>query len=242
MTDLLSNERLEKIAALETLSLSDGTAIAINAYGAAKSIEIKQMAQELIQRREAADNPVYQVAYDGGWHDVEEPIYRQGVEDQRETRVVYLSAPLTSADWEKDSSLETWFPLTAERLAAYDRAAKEPVAWRCASGTLAERRLVTVNKPVADSWRDEGCKVVPLFTAAPLPVVPQTLLRELVDVVWQEAKESTEVPSTKWADELIGKVFSSATTQDAVAWRWFDGCGYNSTTDKSQACKCPNAV
>ncbi|WP_232487453.1 hypothetical protein [Pectobacterium parmentieri] len=46
--------------------------------------------------------------------------------------------------------------------------------------------------------------------ALPLPVVPQTLLRELVDVVWQDAKESTEVPSTEWADELIGKVFTAA--------------------------------
>ncbi|MBE5221629.1 hypothetical protein IG608_09140 [Pectobacterium sp. A113-S21-F16] len=46
--------------------------------------------------------------------------------------------------------------------------------------------------------------------AAEKPVVPQTLLRELVDVVWQDAKESTEVPDTEWADELIGKVFPAA--------------------------------
>lgn len=35
----------------------------------------------------------------------------------------------------------------------------------------------------------------------------QEKLRELVDVVWNTATESTEVPSTKWADELITKVF-----------------------------------
>lgn len=35
----------------------------------------------------------------------------------------------------------------------------------------------------------------------------QHKLRELVDLVWNTATESTEVPSTKWADELITKVF-----------------------------------
>ena len=35
----------------------------------------------------------------------------------------------------------------------------------------------------------------------------QHKLRELVDLVWNTATESTEVPSTKWADELIIKVF-----------------------------------
>lgn len=35
----------------------------------------------------------------------------------------------------------------------------------------------------------------------------QNKLRELVDLVWNTATESTEVPSTKWADELITKVF-----------------------------------
>jgi hypothetical protein len=34
----------------------------------------------------------------------------------------------------------------------------------------------------------------------------KTLLRQLVDVVWQEATESTELPSTKFADELIDRV------------------------------------
>ncbi|VUS85213.1 hypothetical protein [Klebsiella spallanzanii] len=49
-------------------------------------------------------------------------------------------------------------------LAAMD---SEPVAWRCVSGTLAEQRLVTVNKPVADFWRNEGCEVMPLYHHAP---------------------------------------------------------------------------
>ena len=38
-------------------------------------------------------------------------------------------------------------------------------------------------------------------------------LRKLVDVVWNEATESTAVPSTKWADKLIDKVFKSGPDQ-----------------------------
>ena len=45
---------------------------------------------------------------------------------------------------------------------------QEPVAWRCVSGTLAEQHLVTVHKPVADSWRDRGHEVLPLY-AHPVP-------------------------------------------------------------------------
>lgn len=33
-------------------------------------------------------------------------------------------------------------------------------------------------------------------------------LRKLVDIVWNEATESTAVPSTKWADRLIDRAFS----------------------------------
>ncbi len=40
---------------------------------------------------------------------------------------------------------------------------------------------------------------------ATIPVRQQ--LRTLVDVVWNEATESTMVPSTKWADRLIGQVY-----------------------------------
>lgn len=44
------------------------------------------------------------------------------------------------------------------------------------------------------------------------PLAPQTdrkLLRELVDVVWNDATESTEVPTTQRADELISKVLDA---------------------------------
>ncbi|CAH0325905.1 hypothetical protein SRABI106_04546 [Rahnella aquatilis] len=46
------------------------------------------------------------------------------------------------------------------------------------------------------------------------PVIPdRSMLRNLVDLVWNEAKESTEVPSTKFADQLIDKVFPISTAK-----------------------------
>ena len=42
-------------------------------------------------------------------------------------------------------------------------------------------------------------------------------LRALVDVVWNEATESTAVPDTPWADRLIDKVFQSLPASAPVA-------------------------
>ncbi|HGI6445795.1 hypothetical protein [Klebsiella oxytoca] len=75
-----------------------------------------------------------------------------------------------------DQQLET---LIRQSLAA---TASEPVAWRCVSGTLAARRLVTVSKPVSDFWRKEGCEVRPLY-AAPQPVPVLYLSDEHIDAV-----------------------------------------------------------
>ncbi|MCW2454645.1 UNVERIFIED_ORG: hypothetical protein M2414_002384 [Rahnella aquatilis] len=47
-----------------------------------------------------------------------------------------------------------------------------------------------------------------------LPLIPdRVMLRKLVDLVWNEAKESTEVPSTKFADQLIDTVFPISTAK-----------------------------
>ncbi|MEQ9887627.1 hypothetical protein ABRP55_13860 [Pectobacterium zantedeschiae] len=207
MTDLLSKERLEYLRKMHA-----------EVYSNSKSARVREVSQEqvalideLLQRREAAEKPVvWEIA--GQLFSSKEEALKPGYRGTPEP--LYDEPPLTSDE--------------RERLAAYDRAAKEPVGYihnfQPFSGAKGSIFII--------ENRHYGRGV---FTAPPLPVVPQTLLRELVDVVWQEAKESTEVPSTKWADELIGKVFPSATTQDAVAWRWFDGRGYNSTTDKKQA-------
>jgi len=55
--------------------------------------------------------------------------------------------------------------------------------------------------------RLEGTKApTPPASAAPA----RQQLRELVDLVWNEATESTAVPETPWADRLIDRVFGSA--------------------------------
>lgn len=57
-----------------------------------------------------------------------------------------------------------------------------------------------------------------LYTTPPLNHTEHNLdmvklLRNLVDAVWSEAKESDEVPSTKWADEMIAKVYPVAASK-----------------------------
>lgn len=49
------------------------------------------------------------------------------------------------------------------------------------------------------------------------PVADRQRLRELVDVVWNEATESTAVPDTPWADRMIDKVFPSLAANPPVA-------------------------
>ena len=55
----------------------------------------------------------------------------------------------------------------ARRLRAAE--AQEPVAWRCDSGSIANRHVVTVHRTVAESWVSKLIHVTPLF-AAPQPV------------------------------------------------------------------------
>lgn len=54
--------------------------------------------------------------------------------------------------------------------------------------------------------KDGNEKIIALYDRD-IDIHNQEKLRELVDLVWNTATESTEVPSTKWADELITKVF-----------------------------------
>lgn len=52
---------------------------------------------------------------------------------------------------------------------------------------------------------------------ASAPVADRQRLRELVDVVWNEATESTALPDTPWADRLIDKVYPSLAASSPVA-------------------------
>lgn len=68
--------------------------------------------------------------------------------------------------------------------------------------------MSSVTKSHYEECKRYGVKTRVLYTAPPAPVVNRNALRELVDLVWQEATESDAVPSTSWADSLIDKVLS----------------------------------
>ena len=64
--------------------------------------------------------------------------------------------------------------------------------------------------------RNRRLKWMKTVPPAPIPFYRQSL-RELVDVVWNEATESTAVPDTAWADRLIDRVFPSVLASAPVA-------------------------
>ncbi|MGE8629498.1 hypothetical protein [Achromobacter denitrificans] len=73
---------------------------------------------------------------------------------------------------------------------------------------------------VENGWRVWQARAA--LASAPVAVDRQRL-RDLVDVVWNEATESTAVPDTQWADRLIDKVFpagsaSAPVAADAALW------------------------
>ncbi|OZI75544.1 hypothetical protein [Bordetella genomosp. 6] len=85
-----------------------------------------------------------------------------------------------------------------------------------------------VAEPVAvvrDNPEDYGTIIDPLavlpagtllYAGSPVAVDRQRL-RDLVDVVWNEATESTAVPDTPWADRMIDRVFAAGSASARVA-------------------------
>jgi hypothetical protein len=69
----------------------------------------------------------------------------------------------------------------------------------------------TATKEAWETWQARAA-----LASAPAPF-DRRQLRALVDLVWNEATESTAVPDTPWADRMIDKVFSSLPASAAVA-------------------------
>lgn len=95
------------------------------------------------------------------------------------------------------AALEQQLAAERERLEAYDRAAKEPVLYCMACEGNLDTESISESKSVVDSWVDEWNssprssgqpthKTIPLFTAPPLPVVPdevpESLKVKLIDI------------------------------------------------------------
>jgi hypothetical protein len=150
--------------------------------------------EEVYERRKAVDKPVGTVLR---WQNEGKPwmleddiaaTLRTGLDLPNGTKL-YTEPPLTSAerkrleeleakfarlpaDWEKDSSLETWLPLTAERLAAYEQAAKESVAEIKWDGTelsvqnVADWFSFGITKVYTAPVITDGWKLVPIYATA----------------------------------------------------------------------------
>jgi hypothetical protein len=95
--------------------------------------------------------------------------------------------------------------LNAAAKVASTPASSEPVAWQfqALSGMWSN-----CGTPDPEDLKKEPHRFRALVVAhQPAAGAEREALRKLVDVVWNEATESTAVPSTKWADKLIDKVF-----------------------------------
>jgi hypothetical protein len=96
------------------------------------------------------------------------------------------------------------FAATYEPALAPTPPSSEPVAWMSEYDGHTD---ATTDPDTVRLWSETlHRRIMPLYTHQAAGAEREAL-RKLVDVVWNEATESTAVPSTKWADKLIDKVF-----------------------------------
>jgi hypothetical protein len=126
-----------------------------------------------------------------------------------------------------DSSAVCWLRLEKIRNIAYDALAQPAYPLRGREALQDEaRKLVTdwlgwfSPPPQIDIQQSEFLQAAIVeamkWSASPPeqpaadPVTGRDQLRKLVDIVWNEATESKQVPSTKWADRMIDRAFPAA--------------------------------
>ncbi|MEI7411704.1 hypothetical protein [Pectobacterium aroidearum] len=206
MTDLLSKERLEKIAAWRETHGADSNVMI-------PAAEAEALVREVLQRREAAEKPfMYGIADPDGKAHFDEFCVSADL-GMIEDVVANLNYDREDGDEFNYSAVALYrdHPLTSaerERLAAYDRAAKEPVAWR-SDRHGPNAYVVTLAKSVADSWHGKGWAMTPLFTAPPLPVVPDEIVRiieahaERLDGEGREAEGFSEDNRKRYAAAML---------------------------------------
>ncbi|MEQ9850863.1 hypothetical protein ABRP57_00295 [Pectobacterium aroidearum] len=194
MTDLLSKERLRKLKGwtwcdTDTAPMTDA--------------ERDSLIDEALQRREAAEKPFivtdnmalsfHHALTDGAI----------GNDDLHDIKVGLRAAlhgltqqPLTSAE--------------RERLAAYDRAAKEPVAWM---NKVQQWRII--HDTVIENCRKKSEAWIPLFTALSLPVVPDDLSETLYKIANHIVGAKGGLPTEwqDWAEEIETDIRRAAMLQ-----------------------------
>jgi hypothetical protein len=81
----------------------------------------------------------------------------------------------------------------------------ENTLWRQQVNGSPKRRCKTCVAAEKKNWKTKTSVNKTLTQKSRRLRLTRDDLRRLVDIVWNEATESTAVPSTKWADRLIDK-------------------------------------
>lgn len=113
------------------------------------------------------------------------------------------------------ASRDEWMTMARALLAVLDA---KPVAYTHASeiSNMHFTGLYIRGFPIDRRLNTEEGYTTPLYTAPPAASAPdRNQLRELVDMVWNEATESETVPSTADADRIIDKVFHGIVQEPA---------------------------
>lgn len=114
-------------------------------------------------------------------------VFREALERSEETLQREVCKIVDGHDLMQKKLKEAEAKLEAaeKRIAELESREVKPVAWRCDSGSIANRRVVTVSEFVADSWAEKGMDVSPLYTAPPTPAfVPEPIKRNDADGWW----------------------------------------------------------
>lgn len=131
---------------------------------------------------------------------------------ERDDFIVDRGLWLDFVGWLEDRNRLSRQPEASENNGRTPKTASDPTCWTdterewYVAGFNASQKANEIRKPEASepvAW--PGDRVVP---------PTQTELRKLVDVVWNECSKNTAVPSFKFADQMIGRVFASPVLPD----------------------------
>lgn len=90
--------------------------------------------------------------------------------------------------------------LVREKKDAKNKKAREK---RAKLRALRDGASIATNEPTSKG--KDSKKIIPQCSKKGCGITERSFLRHLVDVVWREAKESSEVPATDWADRVIAR-------------------------------------
>ncbi|SAI62958.1 phage protein [Bordetella trematum] len=116
-----------------------------------------------------------------------------------------------------------WMPIPAapgaEAVASRPATPAPPSPTDAELATLASEFMMSGSCSTRYYFDDRGFarSVLARYGSTPAASADRQRLRDLVDVVWNKATESTAVPDTPWADRMIEKVFSSVAQPAASA-------------------------